>query len=173
VAGPVDGGPSVEPVAWWSADGQRWTAATVAGKGGNGFTDIEAGSGGLVGFRTSIGSTGSPTYLWTSADGHSWKPATGGGPLGLQSTGAGQGSPNGEFAGDGNRLQVFGSAIFAGTDPNQVYVSSDGTHWSKLAVTGDGGAASTAPDGQITAFLMRDGIFFSGPTGAWFGDATP
>lgn len=171
-SGSRDGGPAEQPIAWWSADGQQWTQATVPKVTGESLVSIDAGGGGLVGLANSD-AVGGHSDLWTSPDGRTWSIASHNvDPLGLQSTGEGQGSPNGDFAGDGTRLEVFGNPTFAGTVPNQIWISTDGIHWKRLSIAGTGGTAAMTP-GQTSAFLMRDGILFSGLNGTWFGDATP
>jgi hypothetical protein len=159
-----------QPVAWWSADGQHWTQATVPSVTGESLVRIYAGSGGLVGL-VNPDSVGGHSDLWTSPNGQSWSLASDNGdPLGLQSSGEGQGNPDGDFAGDGTRLEVFGNPTFAGTVPNQIWISTDGIHWKRLFIDGTGGTVAMT---QMSAFLMRNGILFSGLNGTWFGDATP
>jgi hypothetical protein len=137
---------------------------------GDPYQNIDAGGGGLVGLANSD-AEGGHSDLWTFPDGRTWSIASHNvDPLGLQSTGEGQGSPNGDFAGDGTRLEVFGNPTFAGTVPNQIWISTDGIHWKRLSIDGTGGTAAMT---QMSAFLMRDGILFSGLNGTWFGDATP
>ena len=172
--GPVDGGPTTKPLAWWSLDGQHWTAAIVPASPGFAFSYVFAGPAGLFGETTDPGVTPGTTELWTSTDGHSWKhEADTIDPLGIQSTGEGVGSPNGSFAGDGIRLRVFGNTTFDGTVPNELWTSADAVHWTQVVVAGPDGATVLDPARDMQAFLMRDGVLFSGSTGTWFGTATP
>jgi hypothetical protein len=78
------------------------------------------------------------------------------------------GHPNGGFLGEGTRLLGYG--ITADGQPTEYWISQDAADWTKLTLTGDTSAATT---GQVTPFLMRDGILFSGSSGAWFGSASP
>jgi len=171
--GPVDGGPTTKPLAWWSTDGQHWTAANVASSPGFAFDDLSAGPAGLVAESTNPGVTPGTIKLWTSSDGRTWKAEPDSfDPLGLQTSGEGVGNPNGSFAGDGNRLRLFGNRTFDGSAPNEFWVSSDATHWTKVSIAGpDTTAALTSS--SVNAFLMRDGVLFSDATGTWFGTATP
>jgi hypothetical protein len=171
--GPVDGGPTTKPLAWWSRDGQHWTAATVPASPGFAFYYVFAGPDGLFGETTDPGVTPGATDLWTSTDGRTWKPQPASlDPLGIQSTGEGVGNPNGGFAGDGNRLRLFGNRTFDGTAPNEFWTSSDATHWTKVSISGPDTSTVLASD-TVNAFLMRDGVLFSDVTGTWFGTATP
>ena len=172
-SGSIDGGSTVRPLAWWSADGLHWTQATVPSSPGFALTNVYAAGGGLLGSTTNIGVTPGTDNLMTSADGRTWKAQPGTlDPLGVQTTGEGIGQHNGAFSGDGARLAAFGNPTFEGTVPNQVWISTDGTHWSQLTVAGPGAAAPMDPGRRTCAFLLRDGIFFSGPDGSWFGEAT-
>lgn len=171
--GPVDGGPTTEPLAWWSSDGQHWTAATVPNTPGWAFNYLFAGPSGLLAETTDPGVTPGTTRLWTSSDGRTWKPQpTTLDPLGVQSTGEGVGDPNGGFGGDGARLQVFGSPSFDGSVPNQYWTSADGVHWTQAAIAGPDSAAVLGASNP-NAFTMRDGVLFSDATGTWFGVAAP
>ncbi len=165
-----DGAPIGRPLAWWSPDGLAWHAASVSPRPGDGFIDMEAGAHGVVGTTNTVGYIPGSRTLWASPDGRQW--ATGArSPLGLQPSGEGVGDPNGEFTGDGSRLIVFGS-----TDPtnpavaNQLWTSSDGVIWSRVAVTGGAARRVMAFNGP-TPYLVRDGLLFSGPSGTWFGAA--
>ena len=162
--------PIGRPLAWWSPDGLAWHAAAVSPRPGDGFIDMQAGAHGLVGTTDTVGYIPGLQTLWASPDGRHWAPAVRD-PLGLQPSGEGVGDANGDFMGDGSRLIVFGS-----TDPtnqtvaNQLWASPDGVTWSRVAVTGAAAARMMASDGP-TPYLMRDGLFFSGPSGTWFGAA--
>jgi hypothetical protein len=172
--GPIDGGPTTKPLAWWSTDGQHWTAATVPSSPGFAFDELFAGPGGLLAETTDPGVTPGTTKLWTSSDGLTWKPQPDSfDPLGVQSTGEGVGNPNGSFAGDGARLRVFGNTTFAGTVPNQLWTSADAVHWTQVAVAGPEGATVLDPARDMQAFLMRDGVLFSDATDSWFGTSAP
>jgi len=171
--GPIDGGPTTEPLAWWSSDGQHWTTATVPSAPGWAFDYLFAGPSGLLAETTDPGVTPGTTRLWTSTDGRSWtpQPATLD-PLGVQSTGEGVGNPNGSFAGDGRRLRLFGNRTFDGSAPNELWTSADATHWTEAAISGPD-TATVLASSTVNAFLMRDGVLFSDATGTWFGTAMP
>ena len=163
-AGPNDAGTTTgSPVAWWSADGVHWTPALVQAHPGDGFYSAQAGSGGLVAYSMTVGATPGIGSFWVSPDGRSWKVSTHD-PLGIWQGGEGAGSANGLFSGDGTRLLGYG--IRATNQPTEYWASLDGTQWTKLALTGDSAAAAA---GQVTPFLLRDGVLFSGDQGAWFG----
>jgi hypothetical protein len=163
-----DGGTRTgSPVAWWSADGLHWTRAAVQAHPGDGFFDVHAASNGLVAFSSTGGTPGLASF-WTSPNGQSWTVSTAD-PLGVLGEGfmAGvPGSANGLFSGDGTRLLGYG--IRAANQPTEYWVSFDATHWTKLALAGDTAAAVGT---QVTPFLLRDGVLFSGDQGAWFGTA--
>jgi hypothetical protein len=155
------------PVAWWSADGLHWTRAVVGPHPGDGFVDVHAAAKGLVALSTTGGTPGLNSF-WTSPDGRSWTVSTAD-PLGVLGEGfmAGvPGSANGLFSGDGARLLGYG--VRAASQPLEYWVSQDGAHWTRLALTGDTTAALA---GQVTPFLMHDGVLFSGDQGSWFGTA--
>ena len=171
--GPVDGGPTTKPLAWWSTDGQHWTASSVASSPGFAFDELFAGPSGLLAETTDPGVTPGTTKLWTSSDGRTWKAQPDSfDPLGVQSTGEGVGNPNGSFAGDGNRLRLFGNRTFDGSAPNEFWTSGDALHWTKVSISGPDTTTVLASD-TMNAFLMRDGVLFSDATGTWFGTATP
>jgi hypothetical protein len=65
----------------------------------------------------------------------------------------------------------MGSSLATGpgsSKPTEYWVSFDGTHWTKLALAGDTAAAAA---GQVTPFLLRDGVLFSSDQGSWLGTA--
>lgn len=74
--------------------------------------------------------------------------------------------PGGSFTGDGIRLLGWGTNA-DGNGLTEYWLSSDGRHWTKLALTGN---APTSSAGYYRAFLMRDGVLFSTDSGNWFGD---
>jgi hypothetical protein len=152
------------PVAWRSTDGRHWTLAVTEAHAGDGLYSAHAGEGGLVGESTTAEVPGR-TSFWTSADGRSWK-VSAADPLGVFQDGEGAGSANGSFSGDGTRLLGYGSRAFG--QPTEYWTSPDGTHWARLALTGDTGPSLA---GQTDAFLLRDGVLFSGYGAAWFGAA--
>ncbi len=159
---------NVEPLAWHSADGMHWTAATVAAKKGDAFNLVYAGASGFVATSDQPETTPGITSMWTSADGTKWAPSSGD-PLGLVDQCAGSGSVAGSFAGDGTHLMVYGPQGGC-TGPLQYWTSLDGSHWTKLALTGDASAVTSGSD-SIGASLMRDGILLGGTAGTWFGAA--
>jgi hypothetical protein len=165
VAVGTSGTTSRSPVAWWSKDGLDWTRAMVDPQTGDGFTAVYAANGGLIALSSTVQTPGR-TSFWTSSDGRTWK--LGDDPLGLVQSGEGQGSANGVFSGDGTRLLGFDPG--ATSQSAEYWTSLDGSAWTKLTVTGDGTVASTI---DLSPFLLRDGILFSGDTRTWFGEALP
>ncbi len=154
------------PVAWWSTDGRHWTRATVQAQPEDGFVRLAGGSEGLVAISTQPGYTPGTAHFWTSTDGRTWKLSTAD-PLGILEAGEGVGGANGTFVGDGNRLLVYSNR---GVDqPIEYWASLDGSHWTKLALSGDTNAALTRP----APFLLHDGVFFAGDQGSAVGQATP
>ena len=150
------------PVAWWSPDGVTWNPAQVPQHPGEKFLEVHAAAGGLVAMSETIDYVPGSATFWTSADGKSWQ--IGQDPLGTWQQGEGAGNPNGFFVGDGTRLLGYG--ITADNQPTEYWISLNATDWTQLTLTGDTSAATT---GQVTPFLMRDGILFAGDGGAWFG----
>ncbi len=154
------------PVAWWSADGKHWALADVQADPGAGFDTAFAGRRGLAAFSHSVGYVPGLTSYWTSSDGRSWKLSTAD-PFGVLGEGEGMGSAAGSFEGDATRILGMGTR---GSDQRiEYWVSLDGTAWTRLALEADPAAAMTE---DVTPFLMRDGVLFSGATGAWFGTAS-
>jgi hypothetical protein len=160
-----------QPVAWYSADGQHWSAATVPTSTGDGFALAWAGSTGYLAMSDDPGVTPGIERLWSSSDGHAWA-VTKADPFGVITQGEGQGSAAGSFTGDGIRLLAYGRAGTSAANDSigmyQYYVSLDGVHWTRLAVGGPDGAAMVA-DTYPKPFLLDDGILFAGATTTWFG----
>jgi len=169
--------PTAKPLAWYSADGQHWSAAKAPSTSGLGFNNVWAGQNGFLALSVTPGMTPGADAIWWSADGHSWAPSTAD-PFGAIQQGEGVGSPAGSFTSDGNRLLAYGRS---GTSPasdsagqNDYYISSDGVHWTKLTITGPDAPAMLADQYPVPT-LMRDGVLFSSGSVAtdWFGTATP
>jgi hypothetical protein len=116
-----------------------------------------------VAISTTGGTPGQASFR-TSSDGRSWTVSSAD-PLGVEGVGPGTGGANGLFSGDGTRLLVYGNHA---SKPTEYWVSFDGTHWTKLALAGDTAAAAA---GQVTPFLLRDGVLFSSDQGSWLGTA--
>ncbi len=154
-----------QPHAWWSTDGQHWSAATVQHAPGDEFTQVWAGATGLAAMSHAGGTPGRET-MWTSSDGQAWSISTAD-PFGVRASGEGVGDPAGSFTGDGTRLLGWGTNGDA-VGPAEYWLSSDGQHWTKLAIAGNGPTASV---GGLQGFVMRDGVLFSTDSGSWFGDA--
>ena len=152
-------------LAWTSLDGLRWTASSVEPFPGDSFTNVAGAATGLVAESTQPGYTPGVTSFWTSGDGSSFRKSSSD-PLGIWTDGAGSGSANGIFLGDGTHLLGYGNRT--GASPSEYWTSLDGSSWTQLALTGDTTAALA---GQVTPFLMRDGILFVGEGGTWFGTA--
>ncbi len=161
------GSANTQPLAWWSADGAHWSAATVPAHRGEGFQSVRPGSAGLVAESSQPGSVPGLQSLWTSPDGHAWAPSATD-PLGTIASGEGVGSAAGSFVGDGQRLLAYGSQG-GGNGPIEYWISSDGTAWTRLDLAGSG-VAGLAADTSAQPFLMRDGVLFSGTSGTWFGN---
>jgi hypothetical protein len=154
-----------QPHAWWSTDGQHWSSATVQHAPGDQFTQVLAGASGLAATSHAGGTPGRET-MWTSSDGHAWNISTAD-PFGVRAGGEGVGDPAGSFTGDGTRLLGWGTNGDA-VGPAEYWLSSDGQHWTKLAIAGN---EPTSSVGGLQAFVMRDGVLFSTDSGSWFGDA--
>ncbi len=88
----------------------------------------------------------------------------------MRASGEGVGDPAGSFTGDGTRLLGWGTQSDSADSPAEYWISVDGEHWTKLALTGSG---PTGLIGSLDAFLMRDGVLLSSDAGTWFGDAVP
>ncbi len=168
---------TAKPLAWYSADGQHWSAAKAPSTSGLGFDNVWAGQSGFLALSVMPGMTPGAEEVWWSADGRSWAPSTTD-PFGAIQQGEGVGSPAGSFVSDGSRLLAYGRS---GTSPandsagqNDYYLSSDGVHWTKLDITGPD-ATTMLADQYPVPTLMRDGVLFSSGSTAtdWFGSATP
>jgi hypothetical protein len=151
------------PLAWSSADGRTWAAATVPADTGLALTGVAAGGHGLIAYGSSGGSTPGPSTFLTSPDGRAWTIATTE-PLGTQGSGADT-RLNGGYAGDGTHL--LGSGQTASGD--EYWISTDGTAWTKLAFS-PGPAPAVI---LVQPFLMRDGILFSGDTTSYGAVVAP
>ena len=168
---------TAKPVAWYSSDGQQWSAATITGAHtGDGFFQVSAGAAGFIALSTTPGLTPGVERFWSSTDGRSWTVSTAD-PFGDVQDGEGSGSPAGTFMGDGTRLLAYGRP---GTSPasdtpgqDEYFISTDGVHWTKLAISGTGATVMLGGP-PVVPSLMRDGVVFSSDsTSAWFGTATP
>ncbi len=159
--------PADSPEAWLSTDGIRWTRSQVETLAGDGFNKVVAGANGLVALSTQPGYVPGRTSFWTSTDGQQFALSTAD-PLGVVTDGEGAGSANGLFTGDGTRLLAHG--VRSSSAQYEYWTSLDGTNWGRLTLTGE---TTTVDTGQVTPFLLRDGILWSGDQGAWFGTATP
>ena len=171
---------AAKPLAWYSADGQQWSAAAIPGAHADeGFFQVMAGAAGYLALTTTPGLTPGTERFWSSSDGHSWAVTTAADPLGAVQQGEGVGSPAGSFVGDGNRLLAYGRPGTAANDDspgqNQYFVSADGLQWTPLAVAGPA-ATDLLANQYPVPYLMRDGVLFLGSSTAvvaWFGIATP
>jgi len=158
----------VRPLAWWSADGVDWNAATVQAKPGDGFVQLYAARDGLIAVSTEPGVTPGLSSLWTSADGRRWQ-ADQADPLGTIAAGEGVGSLASSFSGDGTRLLAYGTRNDA-AGPIEYWTSFDGSHWTQLSL-GGANASTMLADSEARPFLMRDGVLVSGTSASWFGAA--
>lgn len=162
-------GTGLDPLAWWSSDGQAWSAAKVPARKGDGFASVSAGTSGLIATSTQPGLAPSINSFWTSSDGHAWA-ASSADPFGKITSDEGAGSAAGSFDGDGTRLFGVGSQGDGG-GPTQYWVSADGQHWTRLKLTGSSPSSAGQASGQgyLLSYLMRDGVLFVSDSGAWFG----
>ena len=128
------------------------------------FVSVAAGNNGLVATSLTFTTPGTASF-WTSADGRRWT-LSGSDPLGNEGAYVGSGA-NGLFSTDGTRLLGYGDT--APGDATQYWVSLDGADWARLKLTGD---TAEARGGDLTPFLLRDGLLFSGDQGSWYGGAT-
>jgi hypothetical protein len=126
---------------WWSADGLKWTAATLPGQDDGGTQRIEILAGGPAGFLALT--TGAEVFF--SADGRTWRPGTW--PEGLE--------PGTLF------LHPFAGAFWLlGKDTHGVstalWRTPDGSKWERLPVAaGAALAALLMKDGQVQALGYR------------------
>jgi hypothetical protein len=161
-----DGAATISPVAWSSEDGLHWTRATTPSNRNGGFQSVAGAADGLVAI-SSTPTVPSVTTFWSSPDGAAWTVNTAP-PLGVVTQGEGVGDVNGLFSGDGSRLLAYGTGPTGGA--TEYWTSLDGTHWTKLALTGDMTAAAA---GEVTPFLLPDGVLFGGATGSSLGTPQP
>ncbi|HTS15070.1 MAG TPA: hypothetical protein VMH24_05340, partial [Candidatus Sulfotelmatobacter sp.] len=166
---------TAKPLAWYSSDGQQWSAATIkSAQTDEGFFQVSAGANGFIALTTNPGLTPGTSRLWASSDGRSWAP-TSADPLGTVQSGEGVGALAGSFTGDGTRLLAYGQP---GTSPAndtaagqaEYFISADGVHWTQLAISGPAATAVLA-DQYPVPILMLDGVLFSSGSAAgdWFG----
>jgi hypothetical protein len=161
---------ATQPLAWMSSDGRHWSSATVPARRGDGFESVCAAAGGLVAISDQPGLVPGSTTLWRSTDGRSWTTVASP-PLGTLTQGEGGGSLAASFSGDGTRLLAQGTQN-GQSGPGEYLISSDGVQWTRLSITGPA-AATLQTDTPSQAFLMRDGLYFSGTNSSFFGTATP
>jgi hypothetical protein len=104
-----------------------------------------------------------PAVWWQSADGRTWQALPSDPPLGPTAcVGHGCGAqPDGVLVGDGQRMVVL-----RGGSSSEVWVSTDGRSWRRLAMTGE------VPSLQATqAVLLLGGVLLRDGPQAWFGAA--
>jgi hypothetical protein len=151
-------------MAWASADGLHWSKATVVPLPGDAFIGVSASANGLVA-ESFDGRTPGLVTFWSSSDDLSWT-VNRADPLGINQVGEGVGSANGLFEGDGTRVLAYGSR--SNSQASEYWASLDGTHWTRLALSGD---TSSAASGLAQPSLLRDGILFNDGSTSWFGAA--
>jgi hypothetical protein len=159
--------PGSQPGAWWSNDGESWSAATVQSAKGDDFEAVWTGAGGLLAMSHAGGVPGAET-LWTSTNGHAWVKDDAADPVGARLSGEGVGDPAGTILGDRTRFLAYGSPGDAADKPIEYLASADGVHWTRLALHGD---LPTGLSGALEVFQMRDGVLISGDAGSWFATA--
>lgn len=162
-------GGSARAAALWSADGRHWpktptllpTSASRPGKPAfsNAIT-LTVGDHGMI--ATGIGGSPGTALWWRSLDGRHWKPLPTFLPLGAVKCGGENcgPQPDGTLIGDGHRLV----AVRGGSDA-AAFVSTDGQHWTTLALSGD------IPSAHGQAILLPGGVLVSDGETTWFGQA--
>ena len=156
--------------ALWSADGRHWPKTPVilptsaSGSGMPAFSNavkLMVGDNGMI--AEGIGDAPGAALWWRSSDGRHWQPLETFSPLGATTCGGANCGlqPNGTLIGDGHRLL----AMRGGSDAAAL-VSTDGLHWTALALSGD------IPSGHVQAALLPGGVLVSDGATTWFGQAT-
>ena len=133
---------------------------------------IDASAASLIVGRDGLVAVGSDSRApggvlwWHSDDGRRWQAVPTFEPLRPEAC-AGPGvactsEPNGTIVGDGQRI-----AALRGGAEAAAWVSSDGSTWSELRVTGD------PPPAEATrAVLLPGGVLVSNGTTTWLGEAS-
>ena len=152
---PVAGGmqpPSTSvAAAWWSADGQNWTKATVhrSGNLGTTFGTIHVGAHGMVAIGSAEGGKGSTA--WTSIDGRTWQPA-GAAPFavppGVSDTTT---VPSNQISDDGTRMV----AVSIDNSGLLLWESADGVVWQPLTQSG---ASVLDANSWGATYVLSDGL---------------
>lgn len=162
-------GGSARAAALWSADGRHWPKtpsllpSSALGSGTPAFSNavtLMVGGHGMI--AEGIGDSSGVALWWQSLDGRRWQPLQTFPPLGATTCGGVNCDlqPNGTLIGDGHRLV----AVRGGSDAAAL-VSTDGQHWTALALSGD------IPSAQAQALLLPGGVLVSDGTTTWFGQA--
>jgi hypothetical protein len=153
-------------VALTSTDGLYWTNHPLPDPGVGLLAwyadDLQVGTQGFIA-RGNVSAAPGAEFWWQSGDGQHWRLVPDYAPLGVSSQTVGRGA-DGQLLNDGSRILAVG---FGGA----AWVSFDGTHWDKLAVSGGKAVA-----GAATALFPGGALFVdTGPDGttAWFGEASP
>ena len=162
--------------AWWSSDGLAWNMAPVLNSAGLGFATAPAvGASGLVALLAVPGDTTGNMTLYSSTDGKSWFPGEWEGTTFTKQNPDGTWSAALTFIGDGRHILAYGPPHGDTTKPVEYWVTTDGSGWQKLPLSGAGAATVSSPDtaGQYPPALLHDGILFTSLDGpALFGQAT-
>jgi hypothetical protein len=133
------------PAAWFSPDGETWTAAAVDGRAVKGgmLARVLAGAGGLFAIGNDVGLERQYEQIdevgigaWSSADGLTWHKV---GPLN-------------SLLPDVGSLESDGTNIVALRDGATLWISTDGRQWSPVAVAGELGA----PDYLLHPMTLRE-----------------
>ena len=150
------------PAAWISADGVRWSQATVDGNevAGAGLGKVLAVRTGFValGVNSTADHDGTMTS-WTSVDGRTWSIA---GDAALPF--AGTSDP--VYTADGDRAVVLGEAP-EGSGP-AAWTTSDGVAWARLALADSPEAVGCGESSCVRlqqAWLVPDGVVVMGTPG--------
>ena len=127
---------------------------------------LVAAADGLVAIGRA-GGVPAPYLWWGRPDGRHWESLSDYPPLGTwlgPELGHGLG-PNGTLVGDGQRMLAYGA-----DDKPRAWISTDGTTWTRLAISGRAPDTEGQPD--VGTFILTSlGVLFFGDGGsAWFAD---
>jgi len=136
------GDPGGRPCAWWSADGLRWTLASVPQMGqAMRMSTVYPAARGYVaeGFRMG---------LWSSADGRKWNA--------LSKTPWNAANFDVTFYADGDHVVALTSPLGA-DGPVAMWSTVDGSNWQALPMSGGRGISDHLPDKVL---VTADGVVF-------------
>lgn len=154
----------VDAIAWWSDDLASWHPVHPATLADQGFGSVVASDGPLlVAEMTYPGYVPGQRSWWATADGVTWRELSA--PLGVYTDGAGAGSVAGSITGSGGSVFDFGvpRSIYPGAI--EVWVTSDGRKWTKLAIGGSAAATTLNSDNGYHPLVVPGHLLFSSQTG--------